>query len=76
MLEGLTPPVNNFLCLVGQKRLELSEEDKQVLDSSFEDPRWASSVLRRALIERGFVVGETVMLKHRKKECSCARESK
>jgi hypothetical protein len=76
MLEGLTPPLDSFLCLVGQKRLDLSEEDRQVLDASFDDPRWTSSGLRRALVERGFVVGETVMLKHRKKECSCARESK
>ena len=76
MLEGLTPPVNNFLCLVGQKRLELSEEDKQILDASFEDPRWASSALRRALIERGFLVGETALRRHRAKECSCARKPK
>jgi hypothetical protein len=75
MLEGMTPPVNNLLCLIGQKRQELSEEDRQILDASFDDPRWSGAALRRALIERGFVVGETVMLKHRKKECSCARKS-
>jgi hypothetical protein len=75
MLEGLTPPLDGFLCLVGQKRLDLSEEDRQVLDASFDDPRWTSSGLRRALIERGFVVGETVMLRHKQKRCTCVRES-
>lgn len=75
MLEGLTPPANNFLCLVGQKRLELSEEDAQILDASFDDPRWTSSALRRALAERGFIVGETVMLRHKQKRCTCVRKS-
>jgi hypothetical protein len=75
MLEGLTPPVNGSLCLVGQKRLTLSEEDMQVLDASLDDPRWTSSALRRALIERGFVIGETVLLRHKQKRCSCVRKS-
>jgi hypothetical protein len=75
LLEGMTPPVNNFLCLVGQKRLTLSEEDMQLLDASFDDPRWTSSALRRALIERGFVVGETVLLRHKQKRCTCVRKS-
>ena len=75
MLEGLTPPLDNTLCLLGQKALELSEDDKKVLEASLEDPRWTSSALKRALDERGFSVGDTVMLKHRKKECACARKS-
>lgn len=76
MLEGLTPPVKDSLCLIGKKALELSVEDQEVLEASLADPRWSSSGLQKALAERGFVVGETVMHKHRKKECACARKSK
>jgi hypothetical protein len=76
MLEGMVPPLSSSMCKVGQKALGLSEEDNKILKASVEDPRWSSSALRRALIERGFVVGETALLRHRKKECTCARKSK
>ena len=76
MLEGLTPPLGNSLCLVSKRSLELDEKDQEVLEASLSDPRWSTAALRKALDERGFVVGETALRKHRAKECNCARESK
>ena len=76
MLEGLTPPTENFFCLIGRKSLELSKEDQEVLEASLADPRWSSAALKKALDDRGFSVGETVLRKHRVRECACARKSK
>lgn len=73
MLEGLEPPVKNTLCLIGRKAAELSDSDLQILEASLADPRWTTSSLTRALAERGFVVGETALRKHSKRECACVR---
>lgn len=73
MLEGLTPPVNAALCLVGRKAAELDENDNRILQESIDNPLWSTTALTAALTERGFVVGETALRKHRKMECACAR---
>lgn len=73
MLEGLEPPVNKTLCIVGRKAADLSDADLQVLEAALTDPRWTINSLTKALIERGFVVGETALRKHSKRECACAR---
>lgn len=76
MLEGLTPPLDGSLCIIGKKSLALSKEDQEVLEASLADPRWSTSALKLALDDRGFVVGETALRRHRVKECNCARKSK
>jgi len=73
MLEGLEPPLKDSLCIVTRKALELSEEDQKVLEAALNDPRWTASALTRALTERGFVVGDTALRKHLRKDCACAR---
>lgn len=73
MLEGLQPPVKDSLCIVARKALDLSEEDQQILETALSDPRWTASALTRALTERGFLVGDTALRKHIKKDCACVR---
>jgi hypothetical protein len=73
MLEGLKAPTDDALCKMGRAASNLSPEDYQILADALEDPKWTTSALNRALLERGFRVGETIMRRHRRKECTCAR---
>jgi hypothetical protein len=73
MLEGLTPPLDEALCKIGRISSDLSPEDNQILNDALSNARWTSTALARALTERGLDFGETVLRKHRKKECACAR---
>lgn len=73
MLEGLTPPVADALCKIGVAASELSPEDNEILNVALADPKWTTSALAKALNERGLQLGETVLRKHRKKDCACAR---
>lgn len=75
MLEGLTPPTLDALCKIGRISSDLSPEDLEILQSALSDPRWSTAGLSKALNDRGLDVGETVLRKHRKKECACARAS-
>ena len=75
MLEGLEPPVKSTACIVARKAAELSKEDQQILETALNDPRWTVSALTRALVERGFVLGDTALRKHRRGECPCARKT-
>jgi len=73
MLEGLEPPVKDTMCIIARKAADLSKEDQQVLETAINNPRWTVSALTRALVERGFVVGDTALRKHKRGDCACAR---
>lgn len=73
MLEGLEPPVNKAVCKVERLAAELSQEDKEILESALADSRWTTNALVSALADRGFVVGDTALRKHRDGKCCCAR---
>ena len=73
MLEGLTPPSDGQLCIVGRKAADLSKEDLKILLAALEDERWSSHALSAELIKRGFVVGRDSLIRHRRKTCSCSK---
>ncbi len=73
MLEDLPVPTDEKLCLLAQKAAELSKEDFEILQAALNNPAWSNIGLARALNERGFTIGDTIVLKHRKKTCRCAR---
>ena len=73
MLEGLTPPLEDSLCKIGRDASELSAEDFAVLQSSLDNSLWTTAALAKALCARGFIVRETALRRHRKRECTCAR---
>jgi hypothetical protein len=71
MLEGLTPPKRERLCLVGEQSANLDAADLKVLNDALVDPRWSTNALAKALNARGFKVGNTLLGRHREKVCSC-----
>ena len=71
MLEGLTPPKRERLCLVGEQSANLSKEDVAILNDALVDPKWSTNALTKALNSRGFKVGNTLLSRHREKVCSC-----
>ncbi len=73
MLEGLTPPAAESLCKIGRDASDLSVEDFAALQSALDNPMWKTASLGRELSKRGFVVRETVLRRHRNRECVCAR---
>ena len=73
MLEDLPVPTGEKLCLFMQRAAELSKEDFDILQAAIDNPHWSHIGLANALKARGFVIGETLVLKHRKKKCRCAR---
>lgn len=73
MLEGLRPPLDSNLCKVSLLAAELSPEDNAILQAAMVDENWTSLGLATELSKRGFVVGDSVLRKHRNQGCKCAR---
>ena len=73
MLEGLTPPKGEGLCIVGRQAAELSKEDLKTLLAALEDKRWSSNALAEELTKRGFIVGRDSVIRHREKTCLCSK---
>ncbi len=74
MLEGLVPPINERLCIIGNKSAELSKEDLQILNDALANPLWTHNALAVELSRRGFQVGRDAINKHRAKGCLCFRD--
>jgi hypothetical protein len=73
MLEGLTPPIQDRLCVVMSKASGLDAKDLTILEEALQDTRWSNNGLADALRSRGFEVSESSIRKHRGKKCCCAR---
>jgi hypothetical protein len=73
MLEGLTPPNKESLCAVMVRAAELEPADLKILLEAIDDKRWSTLGLAETLTERGFIIGETTLRKHRVRKCACAR---
>lgn len=74
MLEGLTPPIKDRLCIIGQKASDLSKEDVKILNDAINNRLWSATGLAEELSKRGFVIGRGSIDKHRKKLCLCFKE--
>ena len=72
MLEGLKPIPRKQLCKVGELLEKLEQSDRDILQAALNDfETWSSHGLRIALLERGIIVGDVVIGKHRRKTCVC-----
>jgi DNA-binding HxlR family transcriptional regulator len=72
MLEDLTPPVKRTPCKVRTILEQLDEKDQSILLAALADHEaWTSNGLARALSQRGLVITEKPIRKHRNRECSC-----
>lgn len=74
MLEGLTPPATDRLCVIGKKSADLSKEDLKILNDAIANPLWSANALALELSRRGFRVARDSILCHRKKVCLCFRD--
>jgi hypothetical protein len=45
----------------------------KILLEAIDDKRWSTLGLAETLTERGFIIGETTLRKHRVGKCACAR---
>jgi hypothetical protein len=74
MLEDLAPPVRITACAVRKLRSNLDESDQQILDKAIADQEsWPHKTLASALTQKGLLITEKPIRKHRLNECSCNR---
>ena len=71
MLEDLTIPTLVRPCKVRKIKATLDEADVKRLDNVISSPEWPIKTLERALAEKGIMLSETVIRKHRIKSCGC-----
>ena len=70
MLEGMVPKVG--LCRVSKIMAELDDSDKAILSAAIKDRQsWPANTLSTALRERGTVLSDGVITKHRNQLCLC-----
>lgn len=73
MLEDLTPPKRLHSCKVRTIAAELSETDAKILLDAVNNPEWQFKSLSNALADKGLVIVDTAIAKHRRKQCACFR---
>jgi hypothetical protein len=74
MLEGLTPPSKARQCAVTKLLVTLSKTDKVILEDALANTQaWSSNGLSMSLKERGIILGDFTITKHRNKACLCFR---
>lgn len=75
MLEGLKPPHERlYPCKIAQVLLTLAQDDQEILAQAISDSQtWPAKTLSNALKERGLLLADTTITKHRKKLCACGR---
>lgn len=72
LLEGMVPPVKRTPCRVRTILDELDASDKEILLTALGDViAWSNNGLARVLSQRGVIVTEKPIRKHRNGECSC-----
>jgi len=71
MLEGLQLPTRQFSCAVRTLYSTLDSKDATILKDAVNNPDWKPKTLSRALRERGIVISDDSIARHRKGQCSC-----
>jgi len=73
MLEDMVPEVRVTPCKVRKVAAEMSVEDNAILTAALDNVEdWSSNALARALCQRGVIITEKPIRRHRNKECSCS----
>jgi hypothetical protein len=74
MLEDLAPPARVTPCAVRKLRSNLGATDQEILDKAIADyEAWPHKTLASALTQKGLLITEKPIRKHRLNECSCNR---
>jgi len=74
LLDGLTPPQRKYPCRFREILDSLEKKDQIVLEAAIINPEWAHKSLSEALRQRGLVITDTSIARHRKGACSCSKE--
>jgi hypothetical protein len=73
MLEGLSLPTRRFPCAVRTLVETLEPKDAAIFKDAVENDEWKSKTLSNALRDRGIVIGDDSISRHRKGQCSCSK---
>ena len=74
MLEGLEPKKRHTACAVRKLMDTLGDKDSQILTDAVADvATWTSNSLSWALRQRGIIVADHTITKHRNRICVCYR---
>jgi hypothetical protein len=73
MLENLKQPSGEMVCQMMSKATELDKADLKIFLTALDNPHWNATQLALELTGLGFSVGRDAILKHRKKQCRCAK---
>lgn len=71
MLEDLTVPKRLRSCKAREVKDSLDAGDSEILDNLIASHDWPIKTLEKALAEKGIMLGEGVIRKHRHKLCGC-----
>lgn len=71
MLEDLGQPKPRYTCKVATTKQTLNETDAEILENAINNPAWHLSALEKALRNKGVIISEKPLKKHREKTCSC-----
>ena len=72
MLEGLEPPKRNYTCRIKVLSDQLDKKDSTIFLEAVNSPdKWPAKTLQNALKERGIILADTVITKHRQQLCRC-----
>lgn len=74
MLEGLEPTKRHISCAVRKLLDSLEAQDNKILAEAVGDVgKWTSNALSKALRERGLILADHTITKHRNRSCVCYR---
>ena len=71
LLDDLTPPKKVWPCAVRTLLLTLDKKDADILSAAVMNPEWKFKTLEHSLSERGVVLKQETIKRHREKFCSC-----
>jgi predicted metalloendopeptidase len=73
MLEGLTPTPRKFPCAVRTLIETLEAKDSKIFQEAIQNLDWRPKTLSRALRDRGIVLSDDSIARHRRGQCSCSK---
>ena len=73
LLSGLTPPQRKYACKVATILNQIEKKDAEILLTAINSPEiWPARTLSVALANRGIVLSDPTIGRHRSGQCSCA----
>lgn len=72
LLDALEPPKKERSCKIRSVKAELDKKDQEILDRALADVElWPAKTLSNQLQNRGLIITDTTITRHRKGLCSC-----